>query len=239
MLVLFGLINVIHRGSEIPPAEFNYTKIDDYNDIFNYLRQQFETDNLTTVTQVTVSYSSFYGDVSTSDRKHVDTILFHPNYKPAGRFLSKDEPKEQRPWVQIELKEVRLTVKSYSILYFASISRWMRCYSIEALDQTGDWTVLHKVTNEDTKTDHPHRNYTYYHYDVDKIGTYSSFRIYNDCEDSYEGAPWHSPHANMVSLSKILFYGRVEGGRVMISPIKLARSSEYILNLGMLAASEV
>lgn len=241
MFILTSIMAITH-GNQIPPAEFPFIDVKNFSDIVGYLRQQFNTDNLTTKNQVTVTTSSFFGDTSASNRMYRDTVLFDP-MKNEGRYLTADEPWTQRPWMDLNFHEVKITLKHYTILYNSQPQRWMRSYTIAGLDASGEWINLHHVNNSDpinTTVKLPRsnsQNYLAYSFDIPHPATYSQFRIFNDGPDS-----WNSDYfknANILSLAKILMYGRVEGGKILISPIKLERQAQYILNLGMLGASEI
>lgn len=230
------LVMVVKHGWEIKAAEFPYVNDTYYGDIFSYLREQFNTENLTVKNQVTATNSSKYDDNENdakSDRKKVDCILFNPLVYNVSRFLTKDEPKPNVPWIILDFHEIKITVKSYMIFYYNSqnIKRWMKSYTMYGYGPTG-WEIIHQVRNK--SPDELPKNqdgFWFYKFNVTHIGTYSMFKITNDGSDSYG--------SNILSLSKLLFFGRVEGGKAKFSPIKLERKTQFLLNLGMMEASEL
>ena len=72
-----------------------------------------------------------------------------------------------------------------------------------------------------------------YHYNTTRNGTFSRFKIENTGPDSYELN--FQPHANIVSISKLLFFGAIENNRIVFSPDRVSTSSTKILAFGVLS----
>ncbi|EAY20161.1 hypothetical protein TVAG_021060 [Trichomonas vaginalis G3] len=111
--------------------------------------------------------------------------------------------------------------------------------------QTDVWKVLDEqhnftpfldpnVTEEGEIIPDNKRLYRYF-INVSKVGTYSRFRIENLGPDSYSIPDAYEPHANILSISKLLFFGTVSNGRIFFSPEMVRKTSSNLLKLGVLA----
>ncbi|EAY20166.1 hypothetical protein TVAG_021110 [Trichomonas vaginalis G3] len=72
-----------------------------------------------------------------------------------------------------------------------------------------------------------------YFFNVSKVGTFSRFKIENLGPDSCKGD--YQPHANILSISKLLFFGTISNNRIFFSPAKVKKSSSNLLKLGALS----
>ncbi|EAY20140.1 hypothetical protein TVAG_020850 [Trichomonas vaginalis G3] len=224
------------------PHTFNGTDYYNYNDIFHFLREIYNTDNLTKVDAVTLIPSSTYKTQGESYRTICSVIVGNVTESP-GRFLTEDEPWILKPYLLIDFHHTKVTLTSYTILLNAAYPRFMQSFRILGELETDVWKVIDEHHNytpfidpniTDTGAIIPNNKRLYrYFFNVTNAKTYSRFKIENIGPDSYNDKI--SPHANILSISKLLFFGTVYNGRVFFSPQKAKQSCSKLLKLGALS----
>ncbi|EAY09197.1 hypothetical protein TVAG_308860 [Trichomonas vaginalis G3] len=205
------------------------------------MRQYYQTGNLTEQDVVTVTPSSRYdvGD-KLGYKTSVDTILGHPITNFSGRFVSGRKDPSQN--ITIDFHAVQIQIESYT--FYWTTERYMRGWNFYGVAPTGlellSSPAFPSFTGEtfnfpnDPRCDASTKycNYTsYFHVNVDKIGTYSKFVILNTHDNSINIDP-----VNAVGMAKILVYGEVKGGLAFRSPIKLKRKEQLLFNFGMFSS---
>lgn len=247
-----------YNVSYFDPQQLDAHSVDDLNDIFSFLRTWTGQDNLSDADVVTIGgiprivIQNEAPDVQGKMEQYV--LLYSPLVRRESRFVSAmlDKDYENTPaYKTFDFHKMRVTLSSYSFYYDAwgnsPNDRYMRCWRLLGQVSPEEWEVIDEQMNQDINKSLKYHYqpkgstpdyywYWIYHYNVKHKGTYSTFRLENKCDDSYKGL---YPRANAVTVSRVLFFGRIELGRIKLSPIKLDRKAQYVLNFGMFAAADV
>lgn len=160
-----------------------------------------------------------------------------------GRYVTEDEPWILKPYIIIDFHHTRVTLTSYTILLNALVPRYMRSFRIMGEVDTEKWATLEEhynvtpyldpeITKDGRHLEINQRLYRYY-FNIKRNGTFSRFKIKNLGPDSYTGA--YQPHANILSISKLLFFGTISNQRIIFSPERVSKISANILNFGVLS----
>lgn len=240
--MLLFLLRLTASFGYFEPTWLNASSPEDTEDIFRFLRNNtlkyHHDDNLTRQGIITIVDPGMNDKVS-SEKKGPWAIVQDPITDFQLRYVSTifpDDFENNPAYIIFNFHQMRLTLNNISILYVATLPRMMDCW--RWLGQTGvdEWEEID--SREHCKPDdskHINGKFWMAHYPVRKTGTYSVFKLENFCPDTYTNNPY--PHANAVSISKLLFFGKIEVGKIKISPIKLDRNTQYLLNFAMYAAA--
>ncbi|EAY20141.1 hypothetical protein TVAG_020860 [Trichomonas vaginalis G3] len=140
------LVFLTFADIQFPPHTFNGTDYYNYNDIFKFLRDTYNTDNLTYVDAVTLTPSSTYNTLGVEYRTVCSVIVGNVTESP-GRFLTEDEPWILKPYLLIDFHHTKVKLTSYTILVNAIHNRYMQGFRILGEVETEVWKVLDEHKN--------------------------------------------------------------------------------------------